>query len=192
MVRASFFFIFAAVVIAIAAILFMNRLGEVSPQSVTPSGQNIAMKLTSSAFSDGGSIPSQYTCDGNNAIPPLSFSEIPEDTVSLALLMDDPDVPKTLRPDGVFDHWVVYNMSPDIGGIREGTVPTGVQGVNTRGDASYTGPCPPDREHRYFFRLYALDAELHLPSRATKADVLAAMEGHILDTAELMGRYERN
>jgi len=152
------------------------------------------MKLTSPAFTEGGKIPSKYTCDGENSSPPLSISDVPTKAKSLVLLMDDPDIPETAKKSfnvSVWDHWVVFNVPPGTKAVSEGRNPPGVIGRNTRGNNTYGGPCPPDREHRYFFKLYALDVELDLPEGATKAEVEKAMEGHILAEAKLMGRYER-
>jgi Raf kinase inhibitor-like YbhB/YbcL family protein len=147
--------------------------------------------LTSSVFEYDGVIPKKYTCDGENLSPPLEISGVPEGAKTLVLIMDDPDVPKNLRPDGVFDHWVVFNISSDTSVIPEGEEPQGVAGINGRGEAGYTGPCPPDREHRYFFKLYALDTELKLSEGVTKAQVEQAMNGHIVTQTELMGKYDR-
>jgi hypothetical protein len=149
------------------------------------------MKLTSSAFGHEDKIPSKYTCDGENINPPLNISDVPEGTRSLALIMEDPDVPTHLRKDGMWDHWVVFNMPPDIREIRAGNEPRGIPGIGTNGKTGYFGPCPPDREHRYFFKLFALDAQINLPEKSTKSDVETAMEGLILDQAVLMGRYQR-
>lgn len=156
------------------------------------------MKLESPVFEHNGAIPAKYTCDGENIIPPLRISEAPEGTQGLVLIMDDPDVPKNLRPDGVFDHWLVWNIPPEVSEILEGQdLPAGRQdqwvvGKNTSGRIGYTGPCPPDREHRYFFKLYALDTILDLPAETTtKADLESAIAGHILERTELMGRYNR-
>ena len=154
------------------------------------------LTLRSTAFENGGTIPSRYTCDGDRAVnPPLEIRGVPEGTVSLALIMDDPDVPKALRPDGVFDHWVVFNIPPETTTIAEGEIPPGVSGANGAGQNAYTGPCPPPQykpsEHRYFFKLYALDAMLELVPGATKAEVEAAMEGHIIEKTELVGVYRR-
>lgn len=149
------------------------------------------MKLTSPAFEDGGYIPDKYTCDGKNLNPPLNISEVPPDAKSLVLIMDDPDVPKHLREDGMWDHWIVFNMSPDLREIQEGQEPAGVPGAGTSGDAYYFGPCPPDREHRYFFKLYALDTKLDLPKETDKITVEKEMQGHVIEKAHLMGRYER-
>lgn len=153
------------------------------------------MKITSSVFEDGGIIPPQYTCDGNSRLsPPLSFSDVPEGARSLVLIVDDPDVPKVLMPEGVFDHWVLYNIPPETREIPEGES-AGTPGVNTRGEPRYTGPCPPPEyepsTHRYIFTLYALDTTLALAEGATKEEVLKALEGRVLETARLTGMYSR-
>jgi len=149
------------------------------------------MKITSSAFLDKGIIPSIYTCEGKNTSPPLEFSNIPPNTQSLVLIMDDPDVPKYLRGDGMYDHWILFNIPPETKKIEQGAKPPGIQGCNTNGDNGYIGPCPPDREHRYFFKLYALDTSLYLEKGASKKEVEIAMKNHILAKSELMGRYEK-
>lgn len=149
------------------------------------------MRLTSPVFAHGGLIPALYTCDGDNVNPPLEIAGVPAAAVSLALIMDDPDVPKRARPDGMWDHWLVFNIPPALARIEENREPPGVHGIGTAGNHDYHGPCPPDREHRYFFKLYALDCQLDLPAGATKPQLEAAMAGHILATAELMGRYDR-
>lgn len=155
----------------------------------------IAMEIASTAFLHEGKIPEKYTCDAPAPVsPPILYSGFPEGTVSLALIMDDPDVPKALRPDGVFDHWVMFNIDTATTSIEEGKT-AGIVGANSRGTWSYAPPCPPreyePKEHRYIFRVYALDTMLDLKAGATKAQVLSAMEGHILETAELIGKYER-
>ncbi len=149
------------------------------------------MKLTSPAFEHEGAIPSKYTCDGQNISPPLHIEDVPEGAQSLVLLMDDPDVPKHIRPDGMWDHWVLFNVQISTTDILEGSVPQSVQGVNTSGEPVYQGPCPPDREHRYYFKLYALDAELDLPAGVSKTEVEDAMRDHIIEESVLMGRYDR-
>jgi hypothetical protein len=149
------------------------------------------MRLTSSAFDQEGSIPSKYTCDGENVNPPLAFEDVPEGARSLALIVEDPDVPRNLREDGMWDHWIVFNMAPETRKVEEAREPSGRHGKGTGGDTGYQGPCPPDREHRYFFKLYALDTELDLPEGTDKATVEKAMKGHVLEEAVLMGRYER-
>jgi hypothetical protein len=138
-------------------------------------------------------MPAKYSCDGESVNPPLEFGDIPNDARSLVLLMDDPDVPKNLLPAGVFDHWVIYNIDPSVKEIAEDSTPPGVQGLNGAGQEKYAGACPPDREHRYFFKLYALDIMLNFgdPSKVDKQIVIDAMQGHILEEAELIGLYNR-
>jgi hypothetical protein len=151
------------------------------------------MDLISPAFDNEGTIPSKYTCDGDDVIPPLEMVDVPSKTKSLALIVEDPDVPTSIRPDGMWDHWLVWDIDPATSKIEEGQTPDGVVGKNTGGDDGYMGPCPPDKEHRYFFRLYALDVEnLNLDAGAKKDDLLQAMQGHILQEAVLMGRYDRS
>jgi len=153
------------------------------------------LTLTSSAFENGGTIPAKYTCDGERRLsPPLSISGAPAGAKSLALIMDDPDVPKELRPDGVFDHWTLYNIPADTAEIPEGAN-IGPAGLNTAGAEGYTGPCPPPehepREHRYIFRLFALSDTLRFPTPPTKQQILDALAPFVLASAELIGRYSR-
>ncbi len=149
------------------------------------------MQITSTQFKNGERIPSKYTCDGERVSPPLVFEGVPQNAVSLVLIVEDPDVPQYVREDGMWNHWLVWNMSPETQGITEGGVPVGTIGINTSGRHDWTPPCPPDREHRYFFRLYALDVVLDLERDSSKAELLRAIEGHMLEQAELMGRYKR-
>jgi len=151
----------------------------------------INMKIEATAFLHNESIPSKHTCDGEGVSPELVFSSVPEDAQSLVLIMEDPDVPKAIRDDGMWDHWLMWNMPADTERIGEGETAPGTVGKNTGGNFEYGGPCPPDREHRYFFKLYALDSDLSLDPQATKAALIDAMEGHILDSAELIGLYNR-
>lgn len=146
------------------------------------------MKLTSPAFEHEEGIPEQYTCDGKDVPPSLEWTSVPDDTVSLVLIMDDPDA-----PNGDWVHWVLYNISPKIKGLDEGKpLPSGVlSGANSWERPKYGGPCPPSGRHRYFFKLFALDIKLPLPEGTTKAQVLEAMEGHVLSQTELMGTYQR-
>jgi len=150
------------------------------------------MKLISNAFKEGEGIPRKYTCDGPNVNPELSFIDVPKEAKSLVLIMDDPDVPKHLREDGMWDHWIVFNIPPIITHIDEDSEPQGMHGMGTGKNLKYYGPCPPDREHRYYFKLYALDILLSLPEKSTKKEIEEAMKSHILAKAELMGVYERN
>jgi Raf kinase inhibitor-like YbhB/YbcL family protein len=149
------------------------------------------MKLTSVAFKDGEKIPSKYTCEGENINPPLEISGVPSHAKSLVLIMDDPDVPASVRKDQMFDHWVVFNLSPNTHKIEENATPHATLGKNTNGENEYFGPCPPDREHRYFFKLYALDKELDLETGASKSQVEQAMKGHVIEQAQLVGLYEK-
>ena len=149
------------------------------------------LEIKSPAFENNTSIPSKYTCEGDNINPPLKVSGVPEATKSLILIMDDPDVPKNLRPDGIFDHWIIFNIPPTLTEIEEGSEPPGIPGLNGTGSHGYIGPCPPDKEHRYFFKLYALDTILPPPSIVTKKEIESAMDGHVIEEAELVGLYNK-
>lgn len=152
------------------------------------------LSLSSPAFSENGLIPAKYTCDGENINPALRISGVPETAASLVLIMDDPDIPsavKTKTGIDVFDHWLIFNLSPQTGEISEHMEPAGMEGANGAGKRGYAGPCPPDREHRYFFKLYALGITLPLPEGASRKEVEAAMAGHVIESTELVGRYNR-
>ena len=143
------------------------------------------MKLTSDAFTDGGTIPDKYTKYGENRIPPLHLEGIPERARSLALIVDDPDA-----PNGTFNHWILFNVDPRTHDIKEDRVPVmATQGRNDFGGVEYDGPKPPSGEHRYLFKAYALDTVLSAPRGAKCHEVELEMENHVLDHAELMGRY---
>lgn len=152
----------------------------------------MSIDVVSPAFEEGGAIPARYTCDGLDVSPPLSWGSVPDGTRSLALIADDPDAPR-----GTFVHWVLYNLPPDTRRLPEDvpnreTLPSGAaQGVNGAGSVGYMGPCPPSGTHRYFFKVYALDTGLNLGARATKEDLVSAMEGHILAEGRLVGTYRR-
>ena len=152
----------------------------------------MGLKVTSTAFTEGQPIPKQYTCDGINISPPLEWSGVPKTAKTIAIICDDPDAPV-----GTWVHWVLYNLPADKIGLIENTPATetlpsgGVQGTNDFKKIVYGGPCPPSGRHRYFFKVYALDAELSLKSGATKADVEKAMEGHLVSQGQLMGTYRR-
>src|SRR3989304_4114469 len=151
------------------------------------------MKLLSASFAHGGPIPVRHTCDGANTSPPLSWSDVPNGAKSLALIVDDPDAPDPAAPKRIWVHWVLYNIPPSVSELPEGgarsPVPAGAREGLNDGDASgYDGPCPPIGRHRYFHTPYALDAELpELGPKARRRDLDAAMKGHILGTASLMG-----
>ena len=154
--------------------------------------ETMALTVTSTAFQEGGMIPKQYTCDGADISPPLSWSGVPTGTKSLALISDDPDAPM-----GTWVHWVLFNIPPDTTKLPEKvpadqTLASGARhGVTDFGKFGYGGPCPPGGTHRYYFKLYALDTMLDLTGRITKKDLLKAMEGHILAEGQLMGKYKR-
>jgi len=161
----------------------------------TGAGNAMALTLTSPAFKQGGKIPSSYTCEGNDVSPPLVFEGVPKGTKSLALVIDDPDAPDPKAPKRVWVHWVVFNLPPDANELAENAsaagLPAGaVQGLNDYQRESYSGPCPPIGRHRYFHKLYALDVTL--PAKALgKAELEAAMQGHVLGKAELMATYQK-
>jgi Raf kinase inhibitor-like YbhB/YbcL family protein len=144
------------------------------------------MKITSSAFHEGGNIPSKFTCDGSDTSPPLQITGIPSEAKSLVLIADDPDA-----PGGLFTHWLVWNIPPQTNSIAEGSAPKGVHGTNDFGKSGYRGPCPPPGTHRYSFKIFALDRELDLRAGAKRSQVDAAMKGHVIAQGELTGRYER-
>jgi Raf kinase inhibitor-like YbhB/YbcL family protein len=144
-------------------------------------------ELTSDAFGDAQPIPARHSCEGEDVSPALSWTEAPDGTQSLALILDDPDA-----PGGSFTHWLAWNIDPAKGGLAGGETPP-VEGRNDFGRTGYGGPCPPRGHgpHRYSFRLHALDGELDLPAEGTRANVEAALEGRVLQVAELVGTYER-
>jgi len=145
------------------------------------------LSIASPAFLPDGTIPSKYTCDGDDVNPPLSIGNVPEKTRSLALIVDDPDAPV-----GTWVHWVVWNIRAGTREIPENSVPPGaLQGTNDFRKQEYGGPCPPSGTHRYFFKLYALDAPLTAQAGATKARIEEAMKEHVLAQAELVGLYRR-
>ena len=155
-------------------------------------GEKMEIKITSTAFDEGGMIPRRYTCDGEDVSPPLAWTGVPEGTKSLALICDDPDAPV-----GTWVHWVLFNLPAGINGLPA-NVPSdkviengGRHGMNDFRKFGYGGPCPPGGTHRYYFKLYALDTEINLDAGITKAQLLKAMEGHILAQGQLMGRYKR-
>ncbi len=151
----------------------------------------MCMQVTSPAFKNGERIPQEYTCDGENISPELHIADVPEGTQSLVLIMEDPDVPTYVREDGMWDHWIVFNIDPSTTVIPKGTEPDGVHGITSSGTTAYGGPCPPDKEHRYFFFVYALSAKIDEQEGATKEAIRAAMRHHIIDKAELVGVYNR-
>jgi Raf kinase inhibitor-like YbhB/YbcL family protein len=164
----------------------------------SPGSNAMLFKLRSSAFTEGGSIPTKYTCEGDDTSPPLEWSDAPQGTRSFALIVDDPDAPDPAHPKMTYVHWVAYNIPATVTELAEGAgkengtgmgAGSGV-GLNDWKKAAYGGPCPPIGRHRYFFTLHALDTTLDL-TQPTKPDLLKAMRGHIIDKAELMGTYQK-
>lgn len=172
----------------VAVILFVSaRQKPPAPSSQKPIlFSQGSMKLASPSFEQNGPIPSQYTCDGSNLQPALLIADAPANAVSLALIVDDPDAPS-----GDFVHWTVWNIPTSTTLLEEGQHPPGVEGMTGFGRAGWGGPCPPSGTHRYQFKLYALDATLDLDPSAKKSALEAAMQGHILDQALLVGTYAR-
>jgi Raf kinase inhibitor-like YbhB/YbcL family protein len=154
------------------------------------------MNLSSPDFETNGAIPSRFTCDGDDLSPALTWSDVPENAESLALIADDPDAPDPKAPRMTWVHWVLYNLPPTLGGLPQGTttesLPTGTrEGKNDWKRTGYGGPCPPIGRHRYFFKLYALDAMLPDLKTPTKAQLEEAMRGHVVAQAEIMGTYQK-
>lgn len=157
----------------------------------------MAFSISSTAFDHEAGIPAKYTCDDQDVSPPLGFAGAPDGTQSLALIVDDPDAPDPAAPKMTWVHWVLYNLPPDCQGLAEATgtadLPDGtLEGTNDWDRTGYGGPCPPIGEHRYFFKLYALDTVLRDLGRPDKAALTEAMEGHVLGEAVLMGTYRRD
>jgi len=176
----------------IAVILLCSCQGKLQSNPQKIGGKSMELKITSSAFEEGGMIPKQYTCDGANISPPLRWTSVPLGTKSLALICDDPDAPM-----GIWVHWIISNLPTNINELPESIPPQKTlengakQGINDFPKIGYGGPCPPNGTHRYYFKLYALDTEIDLDAGATKRELLKAIKGHILAEGQLMGRYKR-
>jgi Raf kinase inhibitor-like YbhB/YbcL family protein len=155
----------------------------------------MALAIASSAFKPDGRIPRTHTCEGNDVSPPLAWHGEPAGTKSFALIVDDPDAPDPSAPKMTWVHWVVYNLPAGTHGLDEGAsrrLPAGArEGKNDWKRTGYGGPCPPIGRHRYFHKLYALDVELRDLRKPTKAQLEAAMKGHVLEQAELVGTYQK-
>jgi Raf kinase inhibitor-like YbhB/YbcL family protein len=173
-------------------LLILVMYAFIEPPTAVSGGVKMAIKITSTAFTEGSMIPKRYTCDAEDVSPDLAWTGVPKGTKSLALICDDPDAPM-----GTWVHWVLFDLPPDISALHaeippEKTLKNGARhGKNDFGRFGYGGPCPPGGTHRYFFKLYALDTLINLDSGITKAQLLEAMEGHILDEGQLMGKYKR-
>jgi len=152
----------------------------------------MAITITSSAFAEGAMIPKKHTCDDEDISPDLKWSGVPQGAKSLALICDDPDAPV-----GTWVHWVLFNIPADVSALPAGVSPDAVlkngarHGKNDFRKLGYGGPCPPGGTHRYYFKLYGIDTVINLESGSTKAQLLAAMQGHILAEGQLMGKYRR-
>ncbi|HEX5803237.1 MAG TPA: YbhB/YbcL family Raf kinase inhibitor-like protein [Azospira sp.] len=156
----------------------------------------MSLQLTSPSFADGEPIPARHTCEGANVSPPLAWRDLPPGTRSLVLIVDDPDAPDPAAPKMTWVHWVLYNLPPGADGLPEGVrgaaLPAGTaEGVNNWERTGYGGPCPPIGRHRYFHKLYALDSVLPALHPPTKATLEAAMRGHVLGEAQLVGTYQK-
>jgi len=155
------------------------------------------LTLSSTAFAQNGEIPARFTCEGDDTAPHLNWQGVPANTRSLVLIVDDPDAPDPKAPRRTWVHWVLYNLPPDTAGLPEGAtsadLPPGTgEGLNDWNRRGYGGPCPPIGRHRYFHKLYALDTRLPDMGRPTKTDIEAAMAGHIIEQAELVGTYAKS
>ncbi|MGM0442076.1 MAG: YbhB/YbcL family Raf kinase inhibitor-like protein [Elusimicrobiota bacterium] len=169
-------------------VLFLSGCSNGSKSSTEELGESQGghMELKSPAFGNGEKIPPKYTADGKDISPPLTISEVHEKTESLTLVVDDPDAPM-----GTWDHWIIWNIPPEVTRIEEGTAPEGIKGKNDFGKLEYGGPAPPSGTHTYVFKLYALDKELELTEGSTKKELAQAMEGHIIEESILKGNYSR-
>jgi hypothetical protein len=172
----------------VVTILLAGSSCKTSEPGLTETGETeMTLEVTSPAFEPGGRIPKKYTCDGENVSPPLKWSGVPTETKSLALIVDDPDAPI-----GTFVHWVLYDLPPDLDSLPEGVRGMGTEGINDFRKTGYGGPCPPrGSEHRYFFKVYALDTTTGLKAGVSKRDLENAMRGHILAQGQLIGIYGR-
>ena len=149
----------------------------------------MAMTIQSNAFKEGELIPQKFTCDGQDISPALNWQDAPPNTATFALIFDDPDAPM-----GTWDHWILYNLPASTTALPENirTLPSGtLEGLNSWAKRGYGGPCPPDKLHRYYFKLYALDKPLNLPPGVSKKELEEAMQPHLLEKAVLMGTYDR-
>ncbi|HBF42467.1 MAG TPA: YbhB/YbcL family Raf kinase inhibitor-like protein [Desulfobacteraceae bacterium] len=154
--------------------------------------KNVKIIISSPAFKHGGMIPIEYTCDGKDISPKLEWGKVAGGTKSIALICDDPDAPMK-----TWIHWVLFNLPPETRGLQKDVPPVKTldngarNGINDFRKLGYGGPCPPTETHRYFFKIYALDIQIDLPAGATKAQLMDAMEGHILSEGQLIGKYKR-
>jgi len=173
-------------------LIFIIGLAIIIAATDGEGGESINMRITSPAFAERGSIPEKYTCEGRDISPPLVFSDIPDAAESLVLIVDDPDAPDPAEPKMTWVHWLLFNLPPQLKSLDEDIrkLPIGTDaGLNNWSRHNYGGPCPPIGRHRYFFKLYALDTRLNGLKTPDKAALLQAMQGHVLEQAELVGTY---
>lgn len=180
------------VILLLLAVVFCSCESRKPAESKKEKGKKMDIKVTSPAFGEGEMIPAEFTADGRDISPPLAWTGVPEGTKSIALINDDPDAPV-----GTWVHWVVYNLPAEATSLEENMPPDKTlangtqQGTTDFGRIGYGGPAPPSGTHRYFFKVYALDTMLDLPTGATKGQVEKAMDGHVLGEGQLMGKYKR-
>ncbi|HLN18605.1 MAG TPA: YbhB/YbcL family Raf kinase inhibitor-like protein [Patescibacteria group bacterium] len=170
----------------ITAALFFQPVSILAENRLIQSAPNNMISVLSPVFPNGGDIPAKFTCDGANAIPELNISDVLPEAKSLAIIVDDPDA-----PNGIFNHWVIWNIDPSLKKINSSDLGGSTNGRNSAGKNDYVGPCPPNGTHRYFFKVYALDEKLDLDRNSVRDDLVRAMEGHIISQGELMGKYGR-
>jgi Raf kinase inhibitor-like YbhB/YbcL family protein len=189
--KRAFFISFPLLIILLAGGIILirrnsnNNINTSKPQTNVNDQTLANMKITSSAFKNNENVPSKYTCDGNNINPPLTFSDVPKNTKSLVLIVDDPDAPA-----GIWTHWTLWNIPPDTQIIPEGSEPSStVQGKTSFGTNKYGGPCPPSGTHHYYFKLYALDSVLNLSEKTDSGNLQKAMSGHVIEQTQLVGLY---
>lgn len=191
----SFLIAGVIIVVVIVSYIIISKNKSPAPEMALDAQNMKTLKITSPAFEDGFSIPSKYTCDGEGISPPLEISGVPEAAKSLALIVEDPDIPDSAKQalgTDIFDHWVKWNIPATTTEIKEGMEPAGVSGKGGSGQLTYVAPCPPDKEHRYFFKFYALDSKINLPEGSSKQELEKVMADHIIASGELMGRYNRS
>jgi Raf kinase inhibitor-like YbhB/YbcL family protein len=183
--------IIVILILVSATVFFIIKNQKSKKQNLVPVQKIIntkIMKIESSAFAENQNIPVKYSCDGEGVNPPLQISGVPEKAQSLALTVADPDA-----PNGLWVHWVVWNIPVETKEIVENSMPQGaIQGQGSNGQKIYSGPCPPSGTHHYIFTLYALDAKITLPSYSSLADLTHAMQDHVLEQVQLTGLYSRN
>lgn len=178
--------------IVLSVFLVYTCAGESQTVKENKGAEEMEIKITSSAFEEGGMIPSKYTCDGADISPPLQWDSVPDGTASIALISDDHDAPM-----GTWVHWVLYNLPADVNHLPENmpddeTLPDGTrQGLTDFGKTGYGGPCPPSGTHRYYFKIYALDKKIDVAIVIDKEGLLKEMQGHIIAQGQLMGKYKR-